>query len=197
MSEPKPLEMSEELTQHCWDRRQLLMDKARLSALYHLRFESRLDRADKWLNTLTAVAATFGVGILLKKAGEPWELGASIVTAVLAIISIVWTPGALARRHSRLAAANRAALVEGERAGEHWTAQTCDAIAARLAEIEIEEGHLRPVVIALCENQLAMLRSSADERIKPIVLRWYERWFGYWIDFDAEAIRRRSERSSS
>ena len=186
------VEMSDELTQHCWDRRQSLMDKARLSSLYHLRFESRLDQADKWLNTVTAITATFGVGTLIKQAGAPWELGVSILTAILAVVSIVWTPGALARRHARLAAANRAVLVEGERVGEHWAVAICDAMAAKLAEIEIEEGHLRPVVIAMCENQLAILRSSAEERIKPIVLRWYERLFGYWIDFDIEVIRRRS-----
>ncbi len=182
-------EPSDALAQHCWDRRCAILDKARLSALYHLACERHHDRVDKSLSVLTAISATFAVGVLLKHMGEEWELTVSGVTAALALFAIIWAPGVAARKHGRMASDYRNIVVSAERAGEHWTVLQCNDFAARVAEVEVDEAMPLPVVVAVCENQLAILRGTHET---PIRLRFYERWLMHWVAFDIEAIKVRS-----
>lgn len=173
---------STELTAYVWKRRDSVVYRSRLSALYHLKRERFFDTVDKFASAVTAVAATAAVGTVLK-GNTTWELGLSVAVAVLSLVPLVFNPAQKARHHGQLAAEFRRLLSDCERGGERWSEEFCSAMLARALEIEAAEPAPLAALVADCQNQLALSRGS-----KPVAkLRFYERWLKHWVDFRPDA----------
>jgi hypothetical protein len=187
--EPSIEPASDDYIDYLWGRRKKAIYRIRVSVLYHLKLERYYDTVDKLTTSLTALSATFAVGLLLKEAGPKWELSVSVATAVLSLIPLVYNPAEKTRKHGHAAAEFRRLLAECEKSGERWKEQECDKYAGKIVELEVGEPAPLCALMAYCENQLNI---ATD---KPRVhLRLHERWLKYWIAFDAAAIKERSDR---
>jgi hypothetical protein len=182
-----PSAPSDELVSYLWARRQKTLYRIRVSTLYHLKRERFFDTIDKITSILTALSATFAVGVLLKKV-EDLELSVSALTAALSLVPLVFNPADKARKHGQAAAEFRRLLADCERAGERWEESLCDQFAARVVELEATEPAPLCALVADCENQLNIATGSS----KRIHLLWHERLLKQWVDFDAAAIHERS-----
>lgn len=171
-------EMSDELYQHCWKRRSSTMHRIQLSVMYHLRRERFLDGLDMLMTTATAASATAAVGAFLKDAQFAQNLLA-VVTAVLSLAPIVYSPAKKSRAHGQMAEAFRRLQAECEMAGQHWTEADCNRFAARVLEVEAAgEPCALGGLVADCQNRLA---SAAGEGPVAAVRPWH-RLVMHWID---------------
>lgn len=175
--------------EHCWNRRTSLIYKVRLSIVYHLARERFFDQVDKVVSILTALSATSAAASLLASSAVAGEI-AALITAVLSLIPLVFNPATAAKRHSELAASFRKLRAEFERAGEHWSAVTCDEMAAKLIEIEVTEPATLHALVAHSQNQLNICDGG------PIVhLTWAQRQLMHFVSFDAATLAAQSPSS--
>lgn len=173
---------TEELDQHIWNRRGDIVYRLRVSILYHLKRERFFDGIHKLITIFTAISATAAVGVLLKKQ-EDVDIVVAAITAVLSLLPLVYAPAERARHHAASASAFRRLLIECEAAGEYWTLSQCDSFQSRIVEQEATEPAVLSALVADCQNQLAVKNGD------PIVhLRFYQRWFKNWWDFDASRL---------
>lgn len=172
--------MSNEVDQHCWDRRCALIYKVRLSILYHLKHSRFLSGLDKTISILTAASATAAVSSVMKASGEPVDMWASAITAVLSIIPLVFNPSEAAKKHTELAFQFRKLLAEFERAGLHWRVDQCDEFTAKLVEQEATEPASLSALVAHCQNELNLASDGPQ-----VNLNWFQSLMKHLIPFDA------------
>lgn len=174
--------MTPTVEDHCWGRRHALVYQVRLTILYHLARERFLDQMDKLITIVTAVSATYAVGSLIGTEGA-FAKTAAAVTAVLSLVPLVINPAAAAKRHGEIAGEFRKLRAEFERAGEHWSAEVCDQMAARVVELEIKEPAGLCALIAHCQNQLNV---GSDGQI--VHLTWLQKQLMHLVSFDAAKL---------
>jgi hypothetical protein len=179
---------------YLWDRRSQLIMRVRLSILYHLKRERFFDLWDKTASIATTLAASAAVAVLLKRAGDAPEAWAAGLTAALSLIPLVVNPAEKARKHGLLAGEFRRLLSECDGAGERWSEAQCDRFTARLLELEAPEPAPLNVLVIDCQNQLNVASGRPQDRVP---LRFYEKWFKQWVDFDASKIVARAKRDPS
>jgi hypothetical protein len=155
-----------------WNRRYEVIYHMRLSTLYHQKREHYFDQADKFCTLLTTVSA------------------AAAITAILSVLQLVLNFGARSREHGKLAVDFRRLRAEAERAGAHWTEEQCADFAARALEIEAGEPPSLGALVLQCQNELAVTMGKPADRYH---LRFYERWFKHFWNFNADAICARRE----
>jgi hypothetical protein len=174
---------SDEAIRYNWERRCTSVDRARLSALYHLKRERFFDAADKLSSAFTAVAATAAVGTLLKGKEAP-ELAVALLTAFLSLVPLVANPALKARHHGQLASEFRRILADFERVGQRWTEAQCNEFAARLLDLESSEPAPLAALVADCQNQLSL--ATGQGLVANV--RWYHHMLKHWFDLRPDPI---------
>lgn len=177
--------MSNEVEQHCWNRRCDLIYKVRLSILYHLKHSRFLSRLDKTISVLTAASATAAVSALMKTSGEPVDMWAAAITAVLSIIPLVFNPSDGAKKHTELAFQFRKLFAEFERAGQHWSVDQCDEFTAKLVEQEATEPASLAALVAHCQNELNLASEGPQ-----VNLTRFQSFMKHVFPFDASKLHK-------
>lgn len=174
-------------------RRYSITYRLRLSALYHLLRERFYDRVDKVLSVLIFLSATAAVAALVKSVSclPNLDVGVAVLTALLAVVQLVWNPSSKARHHGQKAFEFRCLHADCERAGEHWTEAQCSHYLADVMKIEASEPAPMAALVAHCQNQLAIRDGGPIVSLKP-----HERYFKNWFDFDAAEIDSRAAKQS-
>jgi hypothetical protein len=175
------------LEKHCWHRRTQTIYHVRVSILYHLKRERFFDSIDKFTSATTALAATAAVGVILKKV-ETLDIAVSALTAALSLVPLVFNPADKSRTHREAAGEFRRLLAECEHLGEYWGEDHCNRLAGRVVELEAAEPAPLSALVADCQNQLNIANGRSQDQVP---LRWYERWFKNWMDFDAAKLAAR------
>jgi hypothetical protein len=175
----------QEWLDHLWKRRHVLVYKARLSVLYHLKRARFFDGFDKFASIATALSATSAVVALLQTQDTANKILA-MATAALSLVPIIYNPAQHARHHAELVGRFRAVLAQMERVGEHWTESQCNEFGAAIVEIEAAEPAPLGVLVAECQNQLG-LALPPDQRGKAVELRFWHHLVKHFVDVTPSA----------
>lgn len=170
------------------ERRRQILYKIRLSSLYHLKEQRFYDLADAWVSAFLLVFATGTFTAIIKESSR-FEQCIAGTTAILAVLQMVFRPGAHARDHGAAAAEFRRLRAEAEGLGEEWSEEQCNRLTSRTVELEAAEPSSKAALVAACQNELALGMDS------PALLKlsWWERKLMHLVSFDAGAIQQRSE----
>lgn len=183
--------VDDEIADYCWKRRWETLHRIRLSLLYHSKRERFFDHLDKVITATTAVAATAGFSMLYQIEKQSTgtgrlELGVTLATAILSVITIVYVPSAKAKAHGQLAAEMRRLLVECEAAGEHWGEAQCNLFGSRVLQAEVGETAQLGALVVQCENEIAVALGQ-PERVRKLGM-WRSLW-KHWFDFNVTGLR--------
>lgn len=171
-------ELSDELQDHCWNRRGGILFRLQISADYHVERESHFDMCDKMVSTLVTFAATAAFVAVF---GEHTDIGkgAAALASLASIAQVVFNPSSSARRHARLAAEFRQVMANARRTGEHWTPTQCDEFEARVAELEASEPAPMSAVVLECENRAALRAGKPPIVALPKLIRLVQHWWNF------------------
>jgi hypothetical protein len=181
---------------HCWARRYQTLHRIQLAVRYHGKRERFFDGSDRFLTAFTALAATSAISVLAQRAFQQaatagsasptWlELTLGAMTALFAMVAMVYAPGIKARMHGQLGSDFRKLWADCIAAGEDWKAEQCDSFAARVLQIEVGEPPTLAALVTQCENEIAVAEGQPD-RIR-VLGRWRSFW-KHWWNFDTTAL---------
>jgi hypothetical protein len=151
----------------------------RLSALYHLKRERFLDGVDR---AAKAISALSGAAAFAQIRTDP-VLGMWLTAgiAVVATLSLVYSPATKARRHAELARDMKRLEAEIVRAGAALEAAELARLRGKFHEIESGEPAALGALVTQCHNELA---SGIGQRASITPLPWHQRLLKNWFDFD-------------
>lgn len=156
-----------------------LVWRVMISSLYHQKRERFLDGIDRSSQAIGVLGGAAAFSAVFNT-----EEGFSIPGAVVAVISTValcYGPGSKARRHGELARDYKKLQAEIVRCSEPLTSQQRCEFDAQVLLLEASEPAALGALVTQCHNELSVAMDLAHA-VTP--LRWYERLFGNWFDFD-------------
>lgn len=153
-----------------WNERHEIIERARLSVLYHRRRERFFDGCDRTAKAAAIIGASAAWSNALGAEVIRWVAFAITVTSVA---SLLFDFGGKARRHCELASQFRILEADIERVGKRdFTEAELNQWAARIGTIESgEPASLRNLAIA-CANELAI---ASGEYASVTPLSWHAR----------------------
>lgn len=144
---------------YVWDRRDDVLYRAQLSALYHRDRERWFDRLDRCSRLLAMVSGSAALLDVVPDACRPYLLATVAISSALAV---VFNFGEYARRHAELAAKWTLLEADIERAGEtNLDPAMVDNWTARRAEIESVEPPPCECVARKAQRRLELARRPA------------------------------------
>ena len=167
------------------------MWRVMISALYHQKRERFLDGVDRSSQAIGVLggAAAFSAAF---NTAEGFSIPGAIV-AIISALALCYGPGSKARRHGELARDFKHLQAEMARCGESLTPlQRCE-FDARILHLEASEPAALGALVTQCHNELSVAIDLAHA-VSP--LRWYERLFANWFDFDQTPTVRKKKRRS-
>ncbi len=167
---------------HQWDRRDTLIYKLRLSALYHQKRARYYELSDKVLQAVAVLGSTGAVYELLatRRDVQLWLSGG---VAVVSTLLLVFAPSTKANLHSNMVKDFRRLLAAVHAAGEYPEATTIDAWMSECVSLEAQEPCSLSALVAECEFQLSV-GSGGTNVVRPA---WWKRRLMHLIDFSPKA----------
>lgn len=169
---------------YLWKRREDLLYRVQLSALYHRKRERFLAF---WDRAITAVAIIGGSAAFASLGGASFVKIAAGIVAVTSTVGLVFGLAERSRRHSDLARQfldlEARILRQGER---DFTEDQLNQWDADRAQIETAEPPALGVLIVACQNELAQAR---NEFAHIHHLPWWQRLTMHLSDFRVNAER--------
>jgi hypothetical protein len=160
-----------------------------ISALYHQKRERFLDGVDRSSQAIGVLGGAAAFSAVFNTPG-----GFSVPGAVVTIVSAValcYGPGSKARRHAELARDYKHLQAEIVRCEQPFdTKQRCE-FEARILQLEASEPASLGALVTQCHNELSVALDLAHAVTQ---LRWYERVFANWFDFDQTPWGRKRKR---
>lgn len=162
--------MNELQFEYLWQRRDTVLYKARLSALYHSKRERFLDLSDKF----GKVVAILGSSAALWKIANPDVLAWLLVpVAVWSSISLVFSLADRARRHAELGRQWRVMIARIEEHGERdFTEADIGQWMGEAMMIESSEPPILGALVAKCQNDIAIADGQPDSVRRLGFWRW-------------------------
>jgi hypothetical protein len=155
-----------------------LLWRVMISGRYHQKRERYLDGLDR----LTQAVATIGGAAAFASVFN--ANGFSVPGAIVAVVSAIalcYGPGAKARRHGELARDFKILQADIVRGGAPLSNTQRREYEARVLVLEASEPAALGALVTQCHNELCV---ALDRRHGVTPLRWWERLFKNWIDFD-------------
>lgn len=140
------------------------MERVNISVLYHRRREAFYASLDRKITTFTAAAATAAVSSVV--IDGRWSTALSVVTAILAVVQVVYSFADKARNHGQLAGDFQRLLADGILLGQYWTRENCDQLDAKTALLEAGESEVLDGVVLECQNRHSI--SKGEKKIKKL-----------------------------
>lgn len=171
--------MSDEAADHRWGRRHRMLQRVEISTLYHRRRERFFDKWDKLTNVTALIAGSTAFGQALSSPEIVQVAGA--ITALAAIVALVYGFAEKARRHASFAAEFKTLEGDIRASGEEPSTKQLDDWEARIARIESGEGAPMRALVVICQNEIA----TAQGNMKYVTpLPGHVRLLAQYFDFD-------------
>ncbi len=156
-----------------------LLWRVRLSNLYHLKRERFLDGADKTSKAISALGS--GAAFMQIKSNPDIGLWITALIALVATLSLVYSPASKARKHAELARDFKRLEAEISDHGAEITVALLAKFESKYLGIESSEPATLGALTTHCHNQLSTAYEKYDQ-ITP--LPWHQNIFMNWFDFD-------------
>lgn len=145
---------------YLWDKRDALLYRVELSALYHQKRERFFEAADKGGKAIAILGGSAALGKVLSPDVVMWAAAAITISSTL---SLVFGFSDKARRHAELVRNFKQVESDLLRKGERdFCEQDLTDCAARIAMLEASEPPSLATLVRICQNELACARGAAE-----------------------------------